>query len=1050
MSDANVDIAVRAVTDAAEGALNDVEGELNNVGEQGEEAAKGVENTEESLIDIDAAAMAAGGALTGVGTAMQSALDTSQGWRESLIRTGESIGANQDEMNELASSISDATMPMDDAVTVLDRLAATGVENQDKMKSLGNTIDDLSDATGTEASTIAQELAPAINGLEGDLDNLEENTDAFALAARDSTLELDDLGQTMQKMDYGAIEEIGLRSDEVAGLMAEFGDQTGYSGELLEQNFNAAVRESDGELDNLLDELGLGQSALDDWNSKVDESEGITKRHADAANESVSTMDKLRSGFEDVQLAAGSALQPISAIAPVMTSVGTAMMGLATINTSALIPSLAGVQAAIVPLMTTILPLIAVVGALAAAWKTDFMGIQGIVENAIGRVQDILSNTGQYVHSLSDQAEIALQRFRQSLQPLIDRLRAFGQQAAQTLQPVQELLQNLATRAQQWLGQLGQRFLSLGQTLTTWGQQAREAVAPTLDRIVSVGQSFLSVVGRIYSRVEPVVQSFRNLATASGDMEEKSARLQASFIQLPGPLGSVLNVWNQLTGAIEFGRQKFAQITPVLTQVGERVIAFGQRVQTALQPVIQQARLTGQAWVQFGQSIINSIGPAMARVQQIGQRIITFGQQARQSLQPVITTVIQVGQKFREFAQGVIQSLQPPLNVLRGQMIETIRHWGGVVRDVLVRAGQLWDQHSDKILAVLEFVRSTIQRVLGVAAQLWDQHGDKVVAVVDFLANKIQVTLGIIGDLWSAHGDKVVTVVDFFTDYVGTVLSVFSDTIISTFAALFAVLRGDTDEALNILQNSFKRSLNAVKSFVTEWGGRLLGAFKGVIDDILQAFRDFGTDLIGNSIIPDILSDVMSAVTNFDLAGAFDGVVDDALGSVTDFKSDFMSAGSGLAGSVADGIKDGISDIENAATDAASAMRDKLPGSDAKEGPLSDLTDSTQAIPNMLADDLSSGAGQVGQAATKMADQAVPEPSSTTEFAEASRAQAGATSASRSSTSSGSQTVEVEVLLEVLGDGPLADFLRERIEASRNDRDRQDTRKLRRNGAADT
>jgi len=76
---------------------------------------------------------------------------------------------------------------------------------------------------------------------------------------------------------------------------------------------------------------------------------------------------------------------------------------------------------------------------------------------------------------------------------------------------------------------------------------------------------------------------------------------------------------------------------------------------------------------------------------------------------------------------------------------------------------------------------------------------------------------------------------------------------------------------------------------------------------------------------------------------------------------DGRDAGAGLGHAVADGIRSSIGDAVAAALELAQAVRDALPGSDAKVGPLSDLTASGRALPETLIKGMLAGSRALSQ-----------------------------------------------------------------------------------------
>jgi methyl-accepting chemotaxis protein len=151
--------------------------------------------------------------------------------------------------------------------------------------------------------------------------------------------------------------------------------------------------------------------------------------------------------------------------------------------------------------------------------------------------------------------------------------------------------------------------------------------------------------------------------------------------------------------------------------------------------------------------------------------------------------------------------------------------------------------------------------------------------------------------------------------------------------------------------------------------------FSNRVDGVIGVFENLYATLVGNSIIPDMLNDIIGAVKNFDLPGAFDGPLSDALGTVQDMAGEFLKSGKELASSVADGIKSKASAVGNAASDIASKARNKMPFSPAKEGPLSDLDKVGPAFVDVVAEGMESDADRVDEASRLVAENARPQTS---------------------------------------------------------------------------
>ena len=114
------------------------------------------------------------------------------------------------------------------------------------------------------------------------------------------------------------------------------------------------------------------------------------------------------------------------------------------------------------------------------------------------------------------------------------------------------------------------------------------------------------------------------------------------------------------------------------------------------------------------------------------------------------------------------------------------------------------------------------------------------------------------------------------------------------------------------------------------------------------------------------------------------GVVDDMAGSIRDklpFSdakegplSDLSATGPAFIRTIKEGIKDKIPDLMGTVDDVVGGVRDKLPFSDAKEGPLSDLSSTGPAFMHTIADGMEQERDVVATEAEQTAELMSPDP----------------------------------------------------------------------------
>lgn len=531
-ADSTDDVAGSA--DAAAGGLDDAAGGMDDAGAAAATMTDDVDSAAESLFDLEAGGVAAGAAVAGVGAAAQGAISGSQDWRESLGRTSQSLNMTQGATEDLASEISNVTFPMDDAVGTMDVLAQQGIESEDAMKDVASVMDNVADATDSSAQSIAENAGPALRAFGNDLEDAGEHADTFTFIARNTTLDVEEFSGAVERL-APELQEMGLSMDETAQYMAAL-EEKGITGRAAIREIRQAANDAEGDQDAFADALGVTSDELDAQAQALEDAEGITDAHADAANESLTTMDKLGQTFDEVKLMAGGLLGPIDALAPAMMAMGGAASTLSAINTSAVIPSLYGIATAlwasgIAPIL---LGIAAAVGVLAAVWKTDFMGMQSVIEDFAGRASQVLAMLSDKFLVWVERIWTAIQPFLATLQQEVKKTMAVWMEA---IQPVLELLaaaweqhgSKVMAIVQMFVDAVEVYILTFVDAVTTvfaaffallrgdW-EQAFDLMAGflerTFDRIVGFIESWgPTVIDAITGIVDDILQAFRDLAT---------------------------------------------------------------------------------------------------------------------------------------------------------------------------------------------------------------------------------------------------------------------------------------------------------------------------------------------------------------------------------------------------------------------------------------------------------------------------------------------------------------------------------------------------------
>jgi len=144
--------------------------------------------------------------------------------------------------------------------------------------------------------------------------------------------------------------------------------------------------------------------------------------------------------------------------------------------------------------------------------------------------------------------------------------------------------------------------------------------------------------------------------------------------------------------------------------------------------------------------------------------------------------------------------------------------------------------------------------------------------------------------------------------------------------SVMTTIRTIINTILNYVKNTFKNALMFLKGLVTVDFGMMRQAVQNQMNNIRNTIRN-----IVNAL-PNVFKKGLSKVRSVLSSG-----MSNALKVVTGFASKFVQAGQNLVNSIASGIRNAIGNVTSAISSVTSKIRNFLPFSPAKEGPLMDL-----------------------------------------------------------------------------------------------------------------
>ncbi len=427
---------------------------------------------------------------------------------------------------------------------------------------------------------------------------------------------------------------------------------------------------------------------------------------------------------------------------------------------------------------------------------------------------------------------------------------------------------------------------------------------------------------------------------------------------------------------------------PLVTGLGVVVTAIGALLSPIGLLIIAVALLAAAVVDHFG-GVQQTIDAVVAFVSNLLAGLSTFigANQAQ-----IGATIDQVWTRIRETVTTIINAVSSVVSAVFGVVATFIDNHGQQIAAFIMSA---WQQIGTIIDLALQLIQAVVTTVLGAITAFIDQHGAEIQAILSAAWNLIQ-----------------------------SIVQTALDLIQGVIALALAIIRGDWEQAWtevqtlvttlwtniqNVIDNAVQFVINSIVLFVNtiiQWFTNLYNQIVGgsivpdMVNGIIRWFTQLGeraAEIVGNLVtavttfFDNLRTNVESAVTtlrtNVSTAwanlrdnvanramelrdrgiDAFVGLRNEIFGVLGSLAGGAAERGAAMVQAFAQGVYNALNSAIEAARRLAQQLRDLLPGSDAKEGPLSDLTASGRSLPETLGRAISRGAPAAVDAASSLA-----------------------------------------------------------------------------------
>ena len=330
--DVDVDVdpgAFEGISDAASSAADEAVAAFDGMGDEiAGEIGAGVDEASGALDGLMGSLGSLQGALTTAagGAGLEGFARSQADSNVTLARMADRIGESEDALRGSIDGMTDWTFSSHDAAAGMELLSQRGVDNLEAMEELLPAWDDFADATGQDFVKAMDDGQRALGAFGIPAEDAAENMDTLTFLTNEIDVPLDRLSRQIRGNEED-LAAMGLGLDESAGLLAAL-QAKGMDGRDAVALFGRAVKGSEGDLDDLLGELGLTADEFETYTGKVGEAEGITSKQADQANSVATPMERLGGVIENLGFRFGGLGQIAGMVAAPLGSLGPIMFGI--------------------------------------------------------------------------------------------------------------------------------------------------------------------------------------------------------------------------------------------------------------------------------------------------------------------------------------------------------------------------------------------------------------------------------------------------------------------------------------------------------------------------------------------------------------------------------------------------------------------------------------------------------------------------------------------------------------------------------------------------
>jgi len=388
-----------------------------------------------------------------------------------------------------------------------------------------------------------------------------------------------------------------------------------------------------------------------------------------------------------------------------------------------------------------------------------------------------------------------------------------------------------------------------------------------------------------------------------------------------------------LEGLFEDGKEGMAEFLDFLRNsdgLKEWAQETGEKLRETFQKIVEVIKNVIDWWSGLSDGAKKFIGIVTGIILAMGPIILIVTK--------IITTVMALMPVFKALGV-VIGAIASPIGLVVAAIIGAVAliyiYWEPIKEFFI----NLWEIIKDAGILIWENLKEGWANAKENLLEAWE-------SVKEFFSTLWENIKNIFTTVWDAISTVVTTVVSVIKSvisvifngiraYITTVLNVYK----TIFMTVFNAIRTVVTTVINIVRTVITTVFNAIRTTIST----VLNAIRTVVTSVWNGIRNTITSVVNRirNVISNIFNGLRGIVSGAmsRVSGAVRNGMSTAFNAVTNFLGRFRDAGRRIVQSIADGIKGAIGAVTGAISNVAQKVRDFLPFSPPKTGPLVDIMD---------------------------------------------------------------------------------------------------------------